>query len=392
MQKNKSLHKFLFNIYAFAFCDKLLFLMPVYAIFMQSHGVSDMMLAVLIMLLSLGTVVTQIPVTWITNSIGARRTIIMGQMLKALGVTMWIIWPNLWGFAIGMLLWGVQWATFAVAFEGMMYDEMDARGQRAEYTRALGRRNVIQAVAIAMSSLGSLLMIAGYGWVTLASVMMCALSCIFIARIDLRAKHAPVQKTQFREMFRTGVQVYGKKPCVFIMMMLSLLVANIAYLDDYLGPIGLQIGLRVEYVGFVSLVLLGCSAAGQIIAPRLKQTPDWILYTAIAVAGGMYVVFSNIYSVSGLWTLGVGYMMFGAINILLYSRFQDLIPQRYRSVMLAMHSIGTHIVYIGTCLIIGLGGTIGSWRYSIWILGIILCGIGISALTLVRNKCAIEKK
>ncbi len=392
MQTDKLLRNFLINIYGFAFCDKLLLLMPVYAIFMQSHGIGDMALAVLIILLSVGTVATQIPVTWVTNTIGARRTIILGQMLKALGITLWLIWPNFWGFAIGMLLWGVQWAVFSVAFEGMMYDELAARGQRARYTRVLGRRNVIQAVAVALSSLGSLLMMAGYGWVTLASVATCAISCIFIARIDVRAEPVPIKRTQFRKMFRTGVRACSQTPCIFIMMMLSLGVANIAYLDDYLGPIGLQIGLPVEYVGLVSLVMLGCSAIGQIIAPRIKQIRDTTLYAAILGAGAMYVLFSHLYSVSALWSLGVGYMMFGAINILLYSRFQDMLPPRYRSVILSLHSMGTHIVYIGTCVIIGLGGTMGSWRYSILILGIILCGIGLGATTLIRNRCAITRK
>lgn len=391
MKENKSLRRFLFNIYSFAFFNKLLLLTPVYAVFMQSYGITDMQLAVLIILLSVGTLITQIPVTWVTNSIGPRRTIIAGQIVKAIGITLWLVWPTFWGFALGMLLWGAQWAIIAVAFEGLIYDELVARNHRAIYARVLSRRNVIQAIAIAMSAMGSLLMLAGYEWVTVASVFTCVISCIFVARINVQTTAVRIQRTQFRKMFRTGIRACGKTPCIFTIMMLSLMVANIAYLDDYLGPIGIQIGLSVEYVGFISFFLLACYALGQIIAPRLKKIKDHFLYASIFIAGGMYVAFSGIYSVPGLWALGLGYMMFGAINILLYSRFQDLVPQTYRSVILSLHNIGTHLVYICTSLIIGLGGSLGSWRYSIFILGVILCALGIWATFFVRDKCSIPE-
>ncbi len=387
MKKNPNLRSFLTNIYGFAFCNKLLFLLPVYAIFMQSHGVSDMGLAVLVMLLSVGALVSQIRVPWLVNAIGARRAILLGQMLKIFGISLWVFWPTFIGFAIGMLTWGVQWAILAVAFEGMLYDELAARDLQDRYTKTLSRRNVIQAVAIALSSFGSLIMMAGYGWVTATSVLVCVLSCLFILRIDVRAKKTRVPRAQFSKMFRTGVRACAKQPCIFIMMMLSLLVANIAYLDDYLGPIGLQLGMPLEYVGLVSFFALGCYALGQLIAPRVRRVRDWILYTTIVVAGGLYVAFSQVYSVAGLWILGVAYMMFGAINILLYSRFQHIVPTQYRSICLSLHNAGTHLVYILTCLIIGLGGSLGSWRYSILILGVILCAIGAGAVAWLPRKC-----
>ena len=84
------------------------------------------------------------------------------------------------------------------------------------------------------------------------------------------------------------------------------------------------------------------------------------------------------------------YILFSAINVLLYSRFQDFLPPRYRSVILSLYSIGDNMVYIGTCFIIGLGSTLGSWRYSLIVLGILLIMVGLWALMFVRDKCAIS--
>lgn len=393
MKKKSALRHFLSSIYAYIFFNKLLLLSPVYAVFMQEHGMNDMQLSALFIILSVGTFSSQIPVTWITNRAGVKNAIHLGQLLKISAFLLWLVWPTFWGFAIGMYLWGVQSAFFNVAFEGMMYDELRARRHHDMYTRVLGVRYNVSAVAAALSSFGSLLMFVGYEWITALSILSVLISMYAIARIQLRAHpktgKSHKRKTNFMKLFRAGTRICVKTPCIFLMLMLTLLVSNICYLDDYLSPIGVEIGLPVVYVGLVQFFALGCSVLGQTFAHRFKFIPDWMLYFAICVAGSSYVMFSLFYSVTGLWALGAGYALFAGVYILLYSRFQDFLPPSYRSVILSLYSIGDNIIYVITCLLIGLGGTMGSWRYSIFILGAVLVLIGIWALTVIKNKCSI---
>ena len=53
MKANPSLRSFLRSIYGYAFFNKLMLISPVYAVFMQDHGMSDMQLSVLFILPSL---------------------------------------------------------------------------------------------------------------------------------------------------------------------------------------------------------------------------------------------------------------------------------------------------------------------------------------------------
>ncbi|MBP3340774.1 MAG: hypothetical protein J6L47_03875, partial [Alphaproteobacteria bacterium] len=122
MKKKSSLRRFLTNVYAFSFFNKLMLLTPVYAIFMQEHGMSDLQLSSLFIVLSVGTFMTQIPVTWTTNKLGQKHAMMFAQSLKASAFILWLIWPTYIGFALGMFLWGVQSAFWNVAFEGMVYD------------------------------------------------------------------------------------------------------------------------------------------------------------------------------------------------------------------------------------------------------------------------------
>ena len=392
MNKNSALRRFLRNVYGYSFFNKLILLTPVYAVFMQKHGLTDLQLSLMFVILSAGTFLMQIPVTWITNKLGAKPAIMLGQLLKAVAFVLWLVWPTFWGFAIGMFLWGVEWAFFNVSFEGMVYDELRARRHAAIYSRVLGVRYNVQAVGTALSAFGSLLMFAGYGWITFASLVSLALSVICIVRIKLHS-HSPktrhIRKTHFIKLFKTGVKICAKTPCILLMLLLSLFVANIAYLDDYLSPIGLEIGLPVEFVGAIQFLVLGCAVLGQTFAYKFARVRDWILYGLICAGGAAFVMFSLFYSVSGLWALGLAYVLFSGLNVLLYARFQDFVPTTYRSVILSLYSIGDNLIYIGTCLVIGLGGMLGSWRYSIMILGMILIGVGLWALIGIRDKCAL---
>lgn len=190
-----------------------------------------------------------------------------------------------------------------------------------------------------------------------------------------------------RKLFRSGVRVCLQTPCLLAVMMLTLLVANIPFLDDFLSPIGLQIGIPTQYVGIVPLFLLGCATIGQRFAYKFARISDKLLYTLICLVGITYIAFGIDYDIDGLWLMGVGYMLFYGIYTLLYSRFQHIIPTRHRSVILSLYTSISYILYMIVCGIVGLGATLGSWRYSIFILGGLMFVLGIWAIVFMRPRC-----
>lgn len=394
MKTSPSLRSFLRNIYGYSFFNKLMLISPVYAVFMQDHGMSDMQLSVLFILLSVATVGTQLPVTWLTNKLGQKNAIQLGQLLKGAGFVLWLIWPTFWGFAVGMCLWGAMSAFYNTAFEGLIYDELRARHHNNIYARVLGTRYNVQAFGAGLAAFGSLLMFVGYEWITIASLVSVALSMICIARVDVRAHptamRRPVRRVRLIKLFKNAFHLCRTTPCIFLMLIVCELMSNFAYLDDYLSPIGIEIGLPVVYVGLMQFFVLGCMILGQTYAYKFEKIRDWILYSAICVLGGCFVMFSLHYSIAGLLWLGVAYVLSSGLFVLLYARFQDFIPTTSRTVMLAIYSMIDNIIYILMCLIMGLGGTLGSWRYSILWVGAMLIGVGAWALVFVGNKCSIN--
>ncbi|MBP3397484.1 MAG: MFS transporter, partial [Alphaproteobacteria bacterium] len=306
------MRRLLFSLYGFSFFNKFLLLTPVYAIFMQQNGVSDVQLSTMFIISSVATVLGQLPITFITNRIGGRWAMIFGQFLKMFAVLLWLVWPTYAGFAAGMVLWGLQAGFRSVAFEGLMYDSIKSYGRARDYSRILGRKYTYESIGVALSACGSLLMFLGYNWVTWASVgaILMSVWCLMLIRRAPGTTYTPVAGPEFRKMFRTGVRVVLKTPCLLSIMLLALLVVNIPFLDDFLSPIGLQLGIATEYVGIVSFFLLACATIGQRLAYRLNRLPDMILYIMIGCVGVCYMLFALLYSVPALLLLGLGYMMF----------------------------------------------------------------------------------
>jgi hypothetical protein len=292
-----------------------------------------------------------------------------------------------------MLLWGMHSALYNTAFEGLIYDELRARHHNNIYARVLGTRFNVQATGAGLAAFGSLLMFLGYEWITIASLVTTALSVICLARIDVRAHpvaaHRPARRVRTIKLFKNVFHIWRATPCIFFMMILCQMTANFSYVDEYLSPIGLEIGLPVQWVGLMQFFVLMCMMLGQTFAYRFAKIKDWVLYLAICALGGCFVVFGLNYSIGGLLAFGLAYVLSNGLFVLQYARFQEFVPSGHRTVMLSVYSMMDNLFYILMCLVMGFFGSFGSWRYSMLAIGIIEVCVGLWALVFVGNRCAV---
>ena len=383
--------RLLISLYGFAFFNKFLLLTPVYSVFMLENGLSDFQLSTMFIVSALSTVLGQMPITFITNRLGQRSAMILGQFLKTVAILLWLVWPCYVGFVIGMVLWGTQAGFRSVAFEGLVYDSVAANGGAKNYAKILGRKSTYESIGVALSAFGSLLMFLGYSWVTWMSVVAIALSVVCLLNVrytppaDFKPKLIP-----FRKQFRVAMRVCRQTPCLIITMLFALFVGNIPYLDDFLSPIALQIGIPTEYIGIVSLFLLGCATLGQRFAYKFTRLSDWKIYILVGTVGLCYMLFGATYSIATLWLMGVAYLLFYGIYTLMYSRLQHMIPSRHRSVVLSLYTTVNYSIYIIVCGIVGLGSLLGSWRFSVIILGAMMLVLCLWGFLFVSDKCKIS--
>ncbi|MCL2017187.1 MAG: MFS transporter [Alphaproteobacteria bacterium] len=392
--KKSDLRSFVRNIYFFAFFNALMVLMPVYAIFFQENGVSDVALTTIFMMWAVGVVAAQLPSVWLNRQAGQKWAIAIGQFIKMFSFVLWFVWPTYWGFALGMVMWGVQGAIYNISYESLLYDELAARKHKAVYAKVLGHRMAITTMAGGLSAAGSLLLYIGYDFILFATLVPLAASLYFISRIKIRAKCNPVKQrvksagVAFWKTLTIGSKMVLRNPCVVYMTLLCTMVGNLAYLDDYFGPMGLDIGVPIEYVGGLTIFLMICKIAGQMVAHKMYKLRDVYLYGMIMVAGLTFIAFAWLYSIWALAILGVAYTMFSIIDVATYAKFQESVPEQYRPVALSLFSISNQICYAAGAGIVGFGAFIGGWWASVAIMGTLVTIIGLWSLLFVRKRCA----
>jgi Na+/melibiose symporter-like transporter len=67
-------------------------------------------------------------------------------------------------------------------------------------------------------------------------------------------------------------------------------------------------------------------------------------------------------------------------------------PTASRSIVLSLYTTLTYLVYMAVCGVIGLGSMLGSWRYSILILGILELCVFAWAMLFLRRSCTTHGK
>lgn len=393
MKNSKSLRRFVNNIYCFSFFNALMVLMPVYAIFMQEHGISDVQLSTLFMLWCVGAMIFQIPAAWLNRFMGGKKAILLGQLAKVASFILWFAAPNYWGFAAGMVLWGLQGAIYNVSYESLLYDELKAQHNCELYCKVLGRRKALSTIGSALSAGGSLLLFLGYDFILAATVASMLISTVFIARIDVKANAKKSRRKQgkqvsFVKIMKMGVKAVTRTSCTLYLLLIAVMLSNFSYIDDYFSVIGLEIGLDKKLVGLVSLFIMCCSMIGGTNAYRMKKIGDRVLYLLISVAGLFFIAFSWVYSVAGLLLLGLAYVLSSGLNVLNYTKFQDAVPTSHRPIALSLYSMMNNTLYIVVLALFGLGSTLGGWKYSVLIMGGLCVLLGIWALFFVGDKCS----
>ena len=387
MEGNSSLKQFLTNIYGYTFFNALMWLSPVYAVFMQSNGISDMGISILLMLWSGAIIVTQFPVTWFARKFGAQNMLFAGQAIKIIAFILWVIWPCFAGFAIGMILWGMHGAIYDTVSEDVLYDEVRARTHTNVYAKILGRRRNFASAGKALSAAGSLLMFFGYPAITAATIVCLVISMLFLMRMQLIEEYSGIQSNvSLISQIKNGVSTFRHTPVLIVLLALCVMVTNFSYLNDYLSLIGVDIGLRPEFIGIVPFFMLCCQVAGQSIAHRFYRTRWAPLYSMVILSGGLFILFSIYYSIIGMAALGVAYMLCSIVKIVTYAHFQDKTPSEHRMEVLSLYSITDQATYMMVSLIIGLGSLFGSWRYSVLILGCLLGTVGVLATICMRRR------
>ena len=291
MKVKQSLQHFLKNVYGYVFFNSMLLVSPVYAIYMQNHGVSDFWLSVLMILSTISVMITQIPVFFSARKYSTKSVLLFGQMITPLTYLLWLIWPTYIGFAIGIMLYGAHFAIYYSVFPNIVYEELSVRGARNKYPKIWGRIESIKTGAILLSSLGSLLMFMGYAWITAFSILSICISMIFLINMQFISKNRA--RTSTGHIKNSVWKLMLRTPRIMLLLGLFILFSNFTFLNDFFGPIALGIGMPLAYVGALTVIVMLSQMIGQVFAHKLSRINSFWLGGLMILVGILFGIFAS---------------------------------------------------------------------------------------------------
>lgn len=110
-------------------------------------GLSDAEISALFAIWSLVGLVLEVPSGALADRFSRRGALVAAGLLQAAGYTVWVIWGEFAGFALGFVLWGIGGALASGGQEALLYDGLIAAGAREHYAAVQGPVTAAELVA-----------------------------------------------------------------------------------------------------------------------------------------------------------------------------------------------------------------------------------------------------
>jgi MFS family permease len=129
------------------FLSTLYFYIPVYALYLQSRGLSFVQINSLWGVIVGTMFLTEVPTGIFADRLGRKRSINIALGLQFLGEIIFIFAKGYWPFALAAVTGGLGFAFSSGAVEALVYDSLQQTNQESDMSRAMGLLSAAQRAA-----------------------------------------------------------------------------------------------------------------------------------------------------------------------------------------------------------------------------------------------------
>ncbi len=392
---------FINKVFAYKFFDDLIFIYPLYAVMFEDYGLSILQISLIFAVWSATSFIFEVPSGILADKYSRKHLLIIGQLFRILGYLIWVVFPGFTGFLTGIVLWGIKGSLSTCTLNAMIYDNLKAYNQEAEYTRILGKMKSISMLAIIISSLSvSLIFSHGYTFVIISSIISLVISSIFLLMI--KGVNNTINKANFYENYfaeiKKGIKLSFKDPNILKLIIFCSIVTGIVISIDELFPVfATGIGFPKKSLGFFLAFVSVFQALASFLAYKFEKLSN-LTYLFLYMLGGFIL-----FAVALIMQIGNGFMLltlmmivfiflFTVIDIVLEGRLQKNIPSEIRATISSVKNFYVEIVVMLVFLLFGATADKSSFQLSFLLLSfiIILSGSFYLIFSNARNITASE--
>jgi MFS family permease len=381
---------FLARVYAFKFFDSFILIFPLYTVMFVDAGMKPVEISVCLTAWSVTTFLLQVPSGVIADRWSRRHILAWSQLVRAAGFAVWLFDPHFWGFLVGLVLWGVKSAFTSGTFEALLYDELKARGQSADYTRIFGRTRAVQSGGVLLAALGAAVAARfGYATTLAASLVSIGLAASAAASLPRAPPAIPAGERDYLMHLRLGLAASFREPAVLSILVFSAIVLALgAALEEFWPIFGAKVGLTRAIIALFVGAQNAVEVLVSLIAYRLSGLRARGFYALFALGGLLLAVAAGLFTPSAMLLLALYSGLMKLVGVVFEGRLQHAIASERRA---TVGSVKSFLAQIGiTALYMSFGPVAEATSYRIAFLacGVAGVAIGMTYLALPRLRRA----
>lgn len=376
------------RLYLLAWVDEFGPIYAVYTLWFNDNGVSTAEISTAFLVWALVALVLEIPSGALADRVDRRRLLAAAFLIRAGGLSLWLLWPTFTGLLIGAAMWATHDSLASGAWEAMIHDELTAIDEADRYQTLMARISQFSHVGVATGTLlGAALLrldvgLDTLGWVTVAahagsiSLVLALPDVRWVAQGGdppeaARSVHdvgaSPVADTFLPDMvdseatsygawwatLRTGVREARRTPVLARLLVVGAMLEGLFILDEYLPLLARARGgddFAAPVIVFV--VWIGLLAGGEVAARRPDLSGRQLgagLIAAVAVG-------TLAFATTEVWTLALVAVTYGALEttyIVTDARLQERAPAGTRATVSSVRGFGSASISMVAFIVIG---------------------------------------
>lgn len=373
------MNAFLAKIYAYKFFDDLVFIYPLYAVMFSDFGLTAFQIGIILTVWSITAFVLEVPSGVLADKYSRKHILFFAQFVRILGYATWLLFPNLLGFLVGFILWGIKSAFTSGTFEALVFDELKKFGREKEFTKVIGRARGLALLAILAASVGaSGAIVLGYSFVLSISILSLFVSSIAIILLPKAAKTESTQEKEYFSLLKAGLSNSIKNPIVLrLIIFISLSLALGGALDEFWPLFGSEVGLPKYAIGIFIGAMSGIQAIGSAMAYKFEHFQNRYFYSLFVFNGVLLLIAALIFKQYSVLFLIVFSFLFKIIDTIFEGKLQHAIPAEIRATVSSVKGFFTEIGAIGIYLTLGAVASTYSYQNGFIFFGLVIISVGL---------------
>lgn len=410
--RNGSLRR---RLYGLGFVDEFGPLYALYTVLFLDNGITAGQISTVFLLWALIEVAFEVPSGAIADLVDRRTLLAFAFVLRAVGISIWLIEPSFTGVVIGASLWSVHQSLASGAWEALIHDELTAVGQADTYARTMARMEQFSAIGIMLGALVATGLVAvgasivQLGWITVA-VHALSIGLVLLlpdvrwvthdegtdeVDVDVDGEtggevggepHDQIDDDRsafaaWRTTLRDGVRFAWSTPVALRLIALGAVLEGLYLFDDYVPILADERGADDAIIPvFFAVIFAGLVVGNEFVArrPQVSGRAVGIGMCIGATALGVAALSSSMWP---LLLVGLGYAAQEVTWAISDARFQERLPQSTRATVTSVRSFFGGIVGI---VAFGTVTLLSTSDLSVWTLAAVAAVLFLAGLVATR--------